>query len=213
WELRFCSNTTGTNCSTYTGPNGQWDSSTTIWVPTWVVFSDNAAPFTVPAGQPQPPPPPPPTISYSPACVAEKSSSFADIYVYDEYLNSPPAGTTYSDAKVDRGTSITAVKHGFFDEMDNWGAMGKFGLDFDYWPVLPSGGACAAPASPTAPTACVLRLLFRSFDLGFRGTLEAVNGNATSGTCGAPATFQTSIGVVNVKGATFHGGQVGQNAP
>ncbi|HYS08965.1 MAG TPA: hypothetical protein VEP66_09480, partial [Myxococcales bacterium] len=46
WELRFCSNTTGTNCSTYTGPNGQWDSSTTIWVPTWVVFSDNAAPFT-----------------------------------------------------------------------------------------------------------------------------------------------------------------------
>ena len=69
-----------------------------------------------------------------------------------------------------------------------------------------------APASPTAPTACVLKLFFRDFDPGYRGTIEAANGAAT-GSCAAPATFKTSIGVVNAHGVTLYRAQFGQNAP
>jgi len=129
-------------------------------------------------------------------------------------MNSPAAGTTYTDPVLDKGDpKITVAKHGFFEEPDNWGAMGKYGLDFDYWPVLPGGGACAAPASPTAPTACVLKLFFMDFDDGFRGTIEADNTLATGGTCAAPKTFVTSIGTVNVKGPTLRASQSGQYAP
>lgn len=212
WEVRFCRDMT--NCASYNGPNGAWDSFTTIWVPTWVVFSDNAGPSTAPAGQAEP------ALSFAPTCVPEKASGFADIYVYDEFLNSPPAGTTYTDPPavdfVRGGGTITPTKHGLFEEPDNWGAMGKLGLDFDYWPVLPAGTACAAPASPTAPTACVLRLFFRDFDDGFRGTIEAKNTSAGGATCGATGTnplFGTSIGAINVRGLTMFGGQVGEYAP
>jgi hypothetical protein len=149
--------------------------------------------------------------------VPEAKPSFAPIYVFDEFLNSPAAGTSYTDAVLDSitdaGAKITLAKHGFFEEPDNWGAMGKLGIDFDYWPVLPGGAACAAPASPTAPTPCVLKLFFMDFDDGFRGTIEADNGNATSGTCAAPGTFTTSIGTVNVEGPTLRGPQFGQYAP
>ena len=206
WETRFCSDTT--NCSSYNGPNGVWDSATTIWVPTWVAFTDNAWPHTAAAGVPEP------TWSYSPQCVAEGAATFASIYVFDEFMNSPAAGTTYTDPVLDKGDpKITVAKHGFFEEPDNWGAMGKYGLDFDYWPVLPGGGACAAPASPTAPTACVLKLFFMDFEDGFRGTIEADNTLATGGTCPALKTFVTSIGTVNVKGPTLRASQSGQYAP
>lgn len=210
WETRFCNNTT--SCSTYTGPNGLWDSFTTIWVPTWVVFSDNSAPYTAPAGQPEP------AFAYVPACIPEGASGYANIYVFDEFLNSPAKGTVYTDAFLDslqdsKNGNITLSKHGFFVEPDNWGAMGKLGLDFDYWPVLPGGGACAAPATPTTPTACVLKLFFRDFDDGFRGTVEAKNGNATSGTCATQDLFTTSIGVINVREVTLRGGQAGHYAP
>jgi hypothetical protein len=208
--MRFCSSTAGTSCSAYNGPNGVWDSLTTIWVPTWVAFTDSAAPWTAPAGQPEP------AFSYSPTCVPEKKASFANIYVFDEFLNSPAASTTYGAATLefsaDSAPPITLVKHGFFAEPDNWGAMGKLGLDFDYWPVLPAGGACAAPASPTAPTACVLKLFFMDFDDGFRGTIEADNVLATGGTCAAPSNFGSSIGVANVRSVTLRRGQVGQYA-
>jgi hypothetical protein len=211
WEVRFCSNTSGTSCSTYNGPNGQWDSLTTIWVPTWVVFSDNAAPNTAPAGVA------PPALAYSPVCVPENGASYASIYVFDEFLNSPAAGTTYTDpvinATQDPQPKLTLVKHGFFAEPDNWGAMGKLGLDFDYWPVLPGGAACAAPASPAAPTACVLRLFFRDFDDGFRGTIEADSAySGGAGSCAAPRTFSTQIGVVNLNDVTLRGLQRGQYA-
>ncbi len=208
WEVRFCRDTT--NCAAYNGPNGVWDSFTTIWVPTWVVFSDNAAPYTAGAGQVEP------AISYNPACVQEKGATFADIFVFDEFLNSPAAGTTYGAPTVDfvqtTDAKLTALKHGLFTEPDNWGAMGKFGLDFDYWPVLPGGGACAAPASPAAPTACVLKLFLRDFDDGFRGTIEVDNTSSGGGTCAAPFNFGTSIGVVNVGNVTLYRGQVGQYA-
>ena len=206
WEIRFCSNTT--NCASYAGPNGVWDSATTIWVPTWVVFSDNAWAHDFAAGAP------PPTWSYSPACVAEGAKSVANLYVYDEFLNSPAEGTKYTDATLDDGDAkITVAKHGFFDEPDNWGAMGKFGFDFDYWPVLPGGGACAAPASPTVPTACVLKLFFMDFDDGLRGSIVASNTLAGGGTCAAAKVFSTSIGTVNVEGPTLRAGQAGQYAP
>jgi len=205
WEVRFCSDTSGTNCSTYNGPNGRWDADTTIWVPTWVVFSDNASPHNAPAGIAEP------AIPYVPSCVASTASSFADIFVFDEFLNSPAPGTDYTEVSVDQGT-VTAAKIGFFKEPDNWGAMGKLGLDFDYWPVLPGGGACVAPASPTAPTACVLKLFFRDFDPGFRGTIKATNGT-TTGSCASPVVFLTSIGVVNVKEVTIRRSQAGQQAP
>ncbi len=206
WEVRFCSDTSGTNCSAYAGPNGRWDPATIIWVPTWVVLSDNAAPHTAPAGTPEP------AIAYVPTCVASGASSFADIFVFDEFLNSPAMDTDYTEVSLDQGTGVTPAKIGFFKEPDNWGAMGKFGLDFDYWPVLPGGGACVAPASPTAPTACVLKLFFRDFDPGFRGSIKATNGT-TTGSCAAPAIFKTSIGVVNVKGPTLYRSQSGQYAP
>ena len=79
---------------------------------------------------------------------------------------------------------LTAKKHGFFTQLDSWGGMGQLGFDFDYRPVSTTGGLCAAPASPTAPTPCVMRLLFRAFEDGFRGTIEV---DSTGGaTC--PAT-------------------------
>jgi hypothetical protein len=211
WEVRFCSNTAGTNCSAYSGPNGAWDSATTIWAPTWVVFSDSAWPHTAAAGQPAP------AFAYAPTCVAESAASYANVYVFDEFLNSPAEGTSYTepvlDSAADANPKIGVVKHGFFVEPDNWGAMGKLGLDFDYWPVLPSGAACAAPASPTAPTACVLKLLFKDFDDGFRGTIEADNTFSTGGTCTTPRTFVTSIGANNVRTLSVRGAQAGQYAP
>ena len=212
WEKRFCNNTAGASCATYQGPNGQWDSATTIWVPTWVAFTDNASPHTAAAGVA------PQAIPYSPACLPEGGASFADIFVFDEFLNSPPKGTSYGAPMLDSAASpsalLTFVPHGFFTEGDNWGAMGKFGFDFDYFPVLPSGAACVVPATPTAPTACVFRLLFRDFDGGYRGTIEADNNFKTGGTCaGTPPTFKSSIGVNNIRGVIYRGQQSGQYAP
>ena len=208
WEVRFCGQT-GADCSTYHGPNGQWDSLTTIWVPTWVVFSGVVAPHTAAAGQPPPTP-----NDYSPSCVEHSSQGFSSIYVYDAWLNSPSAGATYGAPAIETG-AVTTKKHGFGAQLDQWGAMGILGLDFDYHLVSTSGGLCAAPASPTAPTPCVQKLLFRDFDTGFRGTVEADLGAsvATSGTCATPNPFQTSIQVNGAHGTYAVGYQNGTSAP
>lgn len=212
WETRFCTDLS--NCATYHPPNGQWDSQALIWVPTWVVFSGGTAASTAPAGQPRP------ANDYAPPCVDYGAASFADMFVYDSFFNTPAAGATY-DAKLEGGSKTSAanlklVKHGFGPELDAWGGMGVLGLDFDYRPVLPSGAECAAPASPTAPTACVMRLLFRDFDDGFRGTVE-VDGLAppTVGATGCPSTetFTTSVTVTGAHGTYATTLQSGTFAP
>jgi hypothetical protein len=183
WEVRFCG--LNPDCSAYQGPNNQWDSQTVIWVPAWVVFTGVPSLTTTIAGQP------PPASDYSPTC--DTGQSFADIYVYDAFLNSPASGGTYSAPKLEvTGPTLTIKGSGFFPELDNWGAMGQLGFNFDYRVVSPTGGICQAPAVPTAPTACVQRLLFRDFDLGFRGTIEVDNSNTAACAPGKP--FKSSIG-------------------
>ncbi len=207
-EVRFCSNTSGSNCSTYHGPNGTWDSLTTIWVPTWVVFSAAAAPSTTPAGGATP------AFDYSPSCIGGASTGISDIYVYDAFLNPPASGTTYAAALgfasvVPNALAVTA--HGLGAELDQAGAMGLFGFDYDYRPVLPSGAACVAPASPVVPTACVMRLLFRDFDDGFRGQVQTQNTGATA--CPSGAVFRSTVTVTNAHGVNVSGSQTGNFAP
>ena len=197
WEVRFCGDTS--NCAAYRGPNGVWDALTTIWVPTWVVFTGVPVPHTNAAGKPPLAPPPPPGGDYSPTCLAGGLTAGSDIYVYDSYLNGPASGGTYgaptleSTTTVVGSTNITLKKSGFFNELDAWGAMGLLGFNFDYRPISPTGGPCAAPATPTVPTACWMKMLFRDFDTGFRGTILASNAAAATATCPAPSVFKTSI--------------------
>jgi len=209
WEVRFCG--INADCSTYRGPNGLWDSLTTIWVPTWVVFTGVVAPSTSPAGGT-----PPPTNDYKGVCITSTVPAFADIYVYDTFLNTPAAGVTYKDPaieKTDVKALLTAKKHGFFTQLDSWGGMGQLGFDFDYRPVSTTGGLCAAPASPTAPTPCVMRLLFRAFEDGFRGTIEVDStGGATCPTT-APPKFTTSLEVDGAHGSFAVGTQIGTFTP
>ena len=207
-EVRFCSNTSGNNCATYHGPNGTWDSLTTIWVPTWVVFSAAAAPYTTPAGGT------PPASDYAPSCIGGGSAGISDIYVYDAFLNSPSSGTTFVAAldfasAVPNSLAVTA--HGLGAELDQAGAMGLFGFDYDYRPVLPSGAACAAPASPAVPTACVMRLLFRDFDDGFRGQVQTQNTGPNA--CPSAAVFRSSVTVTNAHTVNVTGLQTGNFAP
>ncbi len=155
WEVRFCGDTS--NCAAYRGPNGVWDALTTIWVPTWVVFTGVPVPHTNAAGG-----------TYG-------------------------APTLESTTTVVGSTNITLKKSGFFNELDAWGAMGLLGFNFDYRPISPTGGPCAAPATPTVPTACWMKMLFRDFDTGFRGTILASNAAAATATCPAPSVFKTSI--------------------
>jgi hypothetical protein len=208
WEVRFCG--INADCSTYHGPNGVWDATTTIWAPTWVVFTDVGVPHTAPAGGAAPTP-----DDYKGVCVTSNVPAFAKIYVYDDFLNTPAAGTTYKDPVIDRTSvkgSLTAKKHGFLAQLDAWGAMGLLGFDFDYRPVSTTGGLCAAPASPTAPTPCVMRLLFRAFDDGLRGTIEVDSSGGA--TCPAPAaTFTSSLEVDGAHGTFAVGTQDGTFGP
>ena len=69
------------DCTIYHGPNGKWDSDTTIWVPTWVVFSGlKTVPQPYPAGTIAP------AVDYSPACIPNNTTGVASVYVYDAYL-------------------------------------------------------------------------------------------------------------------------------
>jgi hypothetical protein len=163
------------------------------------VFTGVPVPHTNAAGQPPLPPPPPPGGDYSPTCLAGGLTASSNIYVYDSYLNGPASGGTYgaptleSTTTVVGSTNITLKKSGFFNELDAWGAMGLLGFNFDYRPISPTGGPCAAPATPTVPTACWMKMLFRDFDSGFRGTILASNASTSAATtCGANA-FKTSI--------------------
>jgi hypothetical protein len=204
WELRFCGQG-NTNCAAYQGPNGKWDSLTTIWVPTWVVFTGVTSAHIAAAGQPAP------AADYSPACIPHNVSAFAEIYIYDTFLNTPASGTGYNDPRVEQG-NVGTRRHGFGPELDGWGAMGNLGVSFDYRIVSPAGGLCQSPAAPTAPTPCVQRLLFRNFDLGWRGTIETFNGGGTT-TCPSTTVFKTSLQTNCAHGSYDIGYQSGTYAP
>jgi hypothetical protein len=209
WEVRFCG--LNADCSTYHGPNGKWDSLTTIWVPTWVVFSGVAAPSTTPAGQPAP------ATDFVPNCLGGMQAGFSDIYVYDAFLNSPSAGTGYGSPQIFSSTTanppLTPKGHGFNPELDNWGAMGALGFDFAYRAVSTTGGLCQAPATPTAATPCLMKLLFRDFDFGYRGTVEVDDTSTSTVACSTTNIFRTIVQVNGAHGTLGQGLQVGHYTP
>jgi hypothetical protein len=180
WEPYFCASVDATGiCPAYQGPNGQWDSLTTIWVPTWVVFGGSMQPTDTPSfGSAQ-------ATQFSPPCAEFGSAPFksghssiitAPVYVYDNWFNTPPAGYTYQAAYIDSITAIPLSQRGFVAEPENFGAMGALGVDFDYRAVsAKTGTACTIDNGP----ACVLNLSFYDFDDGYRGTLVFQNTLAT----------------------------------
>lgn len=183
FEERFCGSTDGGTCPVYNGPNGKWDSQTTIWKPTWVVFTYAASVSDKPAGVGSSPTP------FMPGCAdyadasptaTNNSTIVAPLFVFDRYLNTPAAGATYAATLSGNPTGIALTPVGFTTtEPDSWGAMGELGEGgtFEYRRVSTSGGPCVSTGS--TPTACVDKLLFRDWDLGLRGVLQVANSTLT----------------------------------
>jgi hypothetical protein len=182
WEQRFCSGTnTSGICPAYQPPNGTWDSLTSIWVPTWVVFTGGMLPRSTPtfgAG---------PVTQFTPSCAdfadapvsaSHNSLITAPVYIYDNWYNTPAGGSSYTYGFIDSLLPFTSVGQGFVAEPESYGAMGALGVDFDYRAVSAKGGACNTSNGP----ACVLKLSFLDFDPGYRGTLVFQNKNKGTAT-------------------------------
>jgi hypothetical protein len=176
WEVRFCGSTTGGTCPAYQGPNGKWDAQTTIWKPTWVVFSGSGKASDVPTGGGAP------ASDFVFPCADFANSAldglhapniFANVFVYDSWLNTPSAHTQYLVYDVQTGPGHPIPPIGLFDEAESWGSMGQLGLDFQYIPV--SAGAPPIACNFANGPACVDKLLFQSWDTGFRGQLPFRN--------------------------------------
>jgi hypothetical protein len=217
WEPRFCGATASGTCPAYQGPNGQWDANTIIWKPTWVVFTGVPLVSTTPPGGAAP------ASDYNPSCLigpsatgAPAAAAFAPIYVYDVFLNTPTAGSTWAAPIIvsQSGTAATlSIKQsGFFKELDGWGAMGSLGLDFEYKLLAPNGTQCVTNGSTTAGTPCVEKLLFRNFDDGLRGAIELDALKSATTSCTAPNNVTTQI-QITVNGVNAIGDQSASVAP
>ena len=169
-ELRFCGSgdTTGI-CPTYQGPNGAWDSLTTIWKPTWVVFTGPGEGTTAPAGGAIPTPPCADFID-SPIGGGHSPTVTVPIYLYDFSLNPAASGTVTKAATSVQEDLQGFVTTGFGTQLDQWGAMGLLGFDFDYKLFAAGGGPCVAGSG-----ACVEKLVFNDFDQGLRGFVSFSN--------------------------------------
>jgi hypothetical protein len=172
WEVRFCGSTTGGTCPAYQGPNGKWDAQTTIWKPTWVVFTGSGAASAVPAGGPAP------ASDFAFPCAdfadsvrdgAHSPVISANVFVYDSWLNTPAGHTSYVAYDVQGGTTNPIASVGLFDESESWGSMGQLGLDFQY--IAVSAGAQPIACNIANGPACIDKLLFQNWDTGFRGQL------------------------------------------
>jgi len=193
-EVRFCG--LNADCSTYHGPNGQWDADTVIWKPTWVVFTGAGAPSTAPAGTAEAPPDfvgaaSPPCADYKDAFVASHSSIVtAPIFVYDRWLNTPSAGFTVSvgtssaSALTPTGVGLPSVA------LETFGSM-----DFDW--VRVSAADNTKQCAIANGAACVERIAFHGFSRGAVGSLRVQNTTtkptspaSTTGTGCAPGADQ-----------------------
>jgi hypothetical protein len=198
-ETYFCGSTNASGqCPAYQGPNGQWDANTLLWKPTWVVFTDDPFVTTAPAGQSAP------ANDFDVTCLTwaanGTSSTFANIYGYDRWFNTPSSGGTWNTPliafKSNTSANLSVSGIGFLALLDNWGAMGGLGDAFEYKLLNAAGtGQCAAPSTPTSPTPCIEKLLFYRFRDGFAGQVElsATNGIASSSTCASPDNVGTSV--------------------
>lgn len=207
-EVRFCG--LNADCSTYHGPNGVWDADTVIWKPTWVVFTGAGVPSTARAGVAEAPPDfgAPSCADYKDAFVAGHTSTiFANIFVYDRWLNIPSAGFSVSVGS-SSSSLLTAAGLGLpAAALESFGSM-----DFDWVRVsaLDNTKACAIANG----SACVERIAFHGFDSGFEGTLSVKNTQttpktpaSTTGTGCAPnpdqfgsTGFQVPVTVTNPHG-------------
>ncbi len=177
WEPRFCATTTAGTCPAYKPPNGQWDSDTTIWAPTWMVFAGGPSISSTPSGSDTP-------VGFTPSsCVdyqdapdldgQHSSHISAPIYVYDQWGNTPTVGTTIAVESNDflgglgPFPSFTEL-FGEKPEPENFGAFGAIGEGFSYGAVSSvTGGPCTVENG----TQCVYNLHFNTFDLGLRATV------------------------------------------
>jgi hypothetical protein len=222
FEPRFCGNTTVGGCPAYLPPNGKWDSQTTIWAPTWMVFGGNLSISSTPSGSNTP-------TGFTPSSCADyfdapnndglHSAIITEpIYVYDQWGNTPTAGTTYvvnlfsflgSLFGLDGDVGLVGTK----PELESFGAFGAISEGFTYGAV---SAATGGPCTTANGTQCVFNLHFNSFDLGLRGTLVVDNVALSSSdptkhfaACNpaqagvsqgsnAPRFFEFSIDVLNV---------------
>jgi hypothetical protein len=191
WEIRFCG--LNPDCSTWHGPNGVWDSDTVIWKPTWVVFTANASASTTPAGGVSP------ATDFTLPCADYADTSgaghdsliTAPVYVYDTWLNVPPAGTSAGVGSANTSL-IQATGFGLGGSaFEAWGSMGVLGFDFVYQRVAAAGPNAGKACSIGNGQACVEKLLFQNFSDGFAGLVAVQNGvkvPATSAKQGASST-------------------------
>jgi len=179
-EVRFCGGSDcalgGTSTSYHAG-NGSWDADKIIWQPTWVVLSGAGIAMT-PASLG--------CIDYLDNSVGNPISASANVYALDQWLNPPVAGTTYVPVVTPTPApgNLTIATSGLFTELENWGAMGQFGSDFDYVQVGASAAACPSGVTGVCPDAtktcsvangCMEKLLFYNFDNGLRGAVTVSN--------------------------------------
>jgi hypothetical protein len=179
-EVRFCE---AANCSSYHGPNGVWDANTTIWAPTWVVFTGNGGPaLTAPA---------PGCLDYLGNDAKNPTGTVVSAAFFDQWLNPPGPGTTFAinpPLSAQSGLKLTILGNSS-PELDGWGAMGLLHVSFDWIQVAgsdPVNGNTACTVANTPSGACVQKLVFYNWDSGLRTTAQIDNGNKTPATVAAP---------------------------
>lgn len=198
-EQRFCGTTTAGACPAYTPPNGKWDALTTIWKPTWVTFTGGAGATTTPPGGVAPAANfTLPCADYTDSAGAGHSPSiFANVYAYDSFLNSPAAGTTFTSQTLGPATTITITAIGFpSPTLDNSGAMGVFGQDFDYAQVSAKTDASGnnLPCVIANGQACIDKLFFYQFSTSLAGVLAADNSATTPVAAASKGASTTGFG-------------------
>src|SRR5207245_8930554 len=84
----------------------------------------------------------------SPAAVHSSSFS-ATVFVYDRWLNLPPAATTVS-VGTPSSSKLNVTTFGFGSMLETWGSMGVLGFDFDWVRVSAATNTlgCSAARSP-----------------------------------------------------------------
>jgi hypothetical protein len=207
-EVRFCE---AANCSAYHGPNGVWDANTTIWVPTWVVFTGNGGPVVTA--------PSPACLDYTDNNNLAAFGSIVSAAFVDQWLNPPGPGTTFSilsPVSGQSGLKLTLLGNSS-PALDGWGAMGVLHVNFDWIQVAGSdavAGNTACTLANTTTGACVQKLVFYNWDSGLRTTAEIDNTNKTppapatnpGHACGASPTTGSHLANYIVQATSTQGG-------
>ena len=189
-EPRFCG---GTDCSTYHGPNGLWDSDRTIWVPTWIAFTD-APKVTVDPWIASS------CVDYVDNNVPNPSSASTGVSFRDGSLNAPAAGTTYDASFVGAPSGLTLNTLFGFDELENVGSSDPF-----WQRVSEANVNQPCTVATTTNGACVMQTRFGPFDDGHRLVLRVDDTNKTPAAaapghvCGGTPTAGTNLGSFTVQ--------------